>query len=35
VGKDPLNHGRVVDRGDQLHPTGARRQLDDMKTATA
>jgi hypothetical protein len=23
MGKDPLDHGRVVDRGDRLHPPGA------------
>jgi hypothetical protein len=23
MGEDPLDHARVVDRGDQLHPPGA------------
>ena len=30
IGKDPLNHGRVVDRGDPLHPSGAARTAQDV-----
>jgi len=35
MGKDPLNHGRVVDRGDQLHPPGAARTAQDAEVEGA
>ncbi len=30
MGEDPLNDGRVVDRGDELHSPGATRTAQDV-----
>jgi hypothetical protein len=31
MGEDPLNDGRVVDRGDELHSSGATRTAQDVQ----
>ena len=35
MGEGSLNHGRVVDRGDQRHPPGAARTAQDIQAEGA
>jgi hypothetical protein len=34
MGEDPLNDGRVLNRGDELHPPGTARTTQDVQVET-